>query len=102
MRWMYSVGYFLAWFVVLMQFAFGVAEMFASRWVFSRALKTYADTNTDPVWTETEKLACNMGLYNWFLAFGLLLALTDRIGGLPTVFFFLLCVTIAGAVALIS
>ena len=100
--WVHRAGYALAWFVVAMQFAFGAAEVFEPRFVFDRVLETYAATNEDPIWSETEKLARNMGLYNWFLAAGLLFTLTNGLGGLPTARFFLLCVTVAGAFGLIS
>ena len=100
--WINSTACVLAWFVVVMQTLFGAAEIFAPRWVFDRVFSTYYDTRDAPVWIETEKLARNMGLYNWFLAQGLLLSLTGRLGGAPTSQFFLLCVAVAGAFGLFS
>ena len=92
----------LAWSVVAMQTGFGAMEIFAPRFVFDRVFITYSATSAAPVWIETEKLARNMGLYNWFLAFGLLLSLVGRLGGAPTSQFFLLCVGVAGAFGLFS
>jgi putative membrane protein len=70
--------------------------------VFDRVFTTYYDTRAAPAWHETEKLARNMGLYNWFLALGLLLTLTGRLGGVPTSQFFLSCVAMAGVFGLFS
>jgi putative membrane protein len=92
----------LAWFVVLMQAGFGALEMFAPRWVFERVFDNYFRTRENPVWYETEKLARNMGLYNWFLALGLLLSLAGCLGGPPTSRFFFLCVAVAGIFGLFS
>jgi uncharacterized membrane protein len=100
--WIDSVAYVLAWLVVAMQAAFGALEMFAPRWVFGRVFVTYADTSGVSVWAETERLARNMGLYNWFLALGLLLSLVGWLGSVPTTQFFLLCVAVAGVFGLFS
>jgi putative membrane protein len=102
LAWTNSAARVLAWLVVAMQTGFGMLEMFAPRWVFDRVFVTYRTTSTAPVWVETEKLAHNMGLYNWFLALGLLLSLMGRLGGVPTSQFFLLCVVVAGAFGLFS
>jgi putative membrane protein len=100
--WTIEVSYWLAWFVVAIQTAFGALEIFSPRFVFDRVFVTYYDTRTAPVWHQTEKLARNMGLYNWFLALGLLLSLTGRVGGVPTAQFFLSCVAVAGVFGLFS
>jgi putative membrane protein len=102
MAWANSAACVLAWLVVAMQVGFGALEMFAPRWVFDRVFAAYYDTRAAPVWIETEKLARNMGLYNWFLALGLLLSLVGQLGGVPTSQFFLLCVAVAGAFGLFS
>src|SRR4051812_12037227 len=84
MTWIRYVAYVPALFVVVMQFGFGVAEMFWPRWVFERVFPSYYDTRSSPVWAETEKLARNMGLYNWFLALGLLLSAIGLLYGTIT------------------
>ena len=88
-------------FVVAMQIIFGAMEIFIPRFVFGLVLDTYPTTKDSPVWLETEKVARNMGLYNWFLAFGLLLSLTPLLGGASS-WFFLLCVALAGVFGLFS
>src|SRR5258708_4211185 len=100
--WITGVAYLLAGFVVAIQTGFGALEIFSPRFVFDRGFVTYYDTRTAAVWLETEKLARNMGLYNWFLASGLLLSLTGQLGGVPTSRFFLLCVAVAGVFGLFS
>ena len=92
----------LAWVVVVMQAGFGALEMFAPRWVFDRVFPGYFRTRDNPVWFDTEKLAGNMGLYNWFLALGLLLTLVGKLGGAPNSWFFLLCVAVAGIFGVFS
>ena len=92
-----------AWLVVLMQAGFGALEMFAPRLAFHLVLGSrYDNTNESPVWFETEKLGRNMGLYNWFLALGLLLNLVGQLGDAWISQFFILCVAVAGAFALFS
>jgi putative membrane protein len=93
----------LAWVVVAMQAGFGALEMFAPQHVFHLVFaSSYDTTSGSPIWVETGKLARNMGLYNWFLAVGLLLSQTGRLGGAPITQFFLLCVAVAGAFGLLS
>ena len=97
------IAYAPAWFTVLIQLLFGAAEMFNARRVFEGAFPdTYRQNATSPVWAETEKLARNMGLYNWFLALGLLLSLIGWLGDARTSLFFLLCVAVAGVFGLLS
>ena len=93
--------------MVLIQVAAGAAEVFSPPLVFyqvlpSYRLASYHEPSADLVWVETGKLARNMGLYNWFLALGLLLSLSGRLGGAPTSQFFLWCVAVAGAFGLLS
>jgi uncharacterized membrane protein len=56
----------------------------------------------DPIWLETEKIVRNLGLYNWFLAIGLFLCVAGVFGGLPSSWFFSLCVAVAGAFAMVT
>jgi len=100
--WTNGLACFLAWLVVAMQALFGALEMFAPRWVFDRVFDDYFRTRTAPVWFETEKVARNMGLYNWFLALGLLLSLVGQLGCTSTSRFFLGCVAVAGAFGVVS
>ena len=98
----YSLAHWLAWLAVAMQALFGAFEIFAPRTVFDAVFPTYYDTSSAPTWVETEKLARNMGLYNWFLALGLLLSLTGCLGFPPISQFFLFCVGVAGVFGLFS
>jgi len=102
MTWTHNAAYILAWLTVVMQVAFGALEMFAPRWVFGRVFGSYYETRSSPVWSETEKLARNMGLYNWFLALGLMLSVLGHLGGILSSQFFLGCVAMAGAFGLLS
>ena len=92
----------VAWLVVGMQVLGGALEMFAPRWVFDRVFSDYFRTRNSPVWFDTEKLARNMGLYNWFLGLGLLLSLVGCVGGVASSKFFFLCVAVAGVFGLFS
>jgi uncharacterized membrane protein len=100
--WTNGAACVLAWLVVAMQALFGALEIFAPRWVFDRVFADYFRTRDAPVWFETEKLARNMGLYNWFLALGLLLSLVGHLGGRSTSQFFFLCVAVAGVFGVFS
>ena len=69
---------------------FLVLEMFL--WTKPKGMKTFG---LDPVFAEASKtLAANQGLYNGFLAAGLVFGLVR--GDVPTVLFFLGCVIVAG------
>ena len=69
---------------------FLVLEMFL--WTKPKGMKTFG---LDPVFAEASKtLAANQGLYNGFLAAGLVFGLLR--GDVPTVLFFLGCVIVAG------
>ena len=105
----------VAWLVVALQMLFGALELFAPRFVFDRVLSIYYETRASVVWEETAKIMRNMGLYNWFLALGLALALLGM-NGVPAdpahqgelaiylcvVRFFLGCVAAAGVFAIFS
>ena len=71
-----SAAFWFACFVVPIQIGFGALEMFGPRRVLKLVFGTYEATSRDPVWSETVKVALNMGLYNWFLALGLALSLS--------------------------
>jgi len=76
--------------VAALHLYFLVLEMFL--WTKPRGLKTFG---LDPVFAEASKtLAANQGLYNGFLAAGLVFGLVR--GDVPTVLFFLGCVVVAG------
>ena len=91
----------LASLVVLMQVVFGALELFAPHRTFNLVFASSHDNSADPLWFQTGQLARNMGLYNWFIALGLLLSLTGPLGG-ASASFFLLCVGAAGAYGLFS
>ena len=88
--------------VVLMQAGFGALELFAPHSTFNMVFASSYNNSADPLWCQTGQLARNMGLYNWFIALGLLLSLTGPLAGAWASKFFLLCVGVAGAFALIS
>ena len=95
---------FAWWFglvLVLIQAFFGWKEAFEPEWVFKRIFREFYCKNKDsPVWEKTAQLTCNMGLYNWFLAAGMLLSLFEYLGREQGSEFFALCVAIAGIVGL--
>lgn len=78
--------------VALLHIGFMILEMIlwekpAGRRIF-KTTKEFAKAS--------KKLAMNQGLYNGFMAAGLIWGLTQGSSGLPVVFFFLICVVIAG------
>lgn len=78
--------------VALLHFYFLVLEMFL--WDKPLGLKTFRNT---PEKAElTKVLAANQGLYNGFLAAGLLWGLSLGAAGTHVQAFFLLCVVVAG------
>jgi putative membrane protein len=79
--------------VALLHVYFLVLEMFL--WDKPKGLKTFG--NTPEKAAATKVLAANQGLYNGFLAAGLLVGLWMGSAGLSFKIFFLLCVIIAGA-----
>ena len=79
--------------VALLHLVFLVLEMFLWTKPFGR--RTFG--LTAELAEASAKLAANQGLYNGFLAAGLIWALTEpRLFALPLSLFFLLCVLIAG------
>jgi putative membrane protein len=80
--------------VALLHAYFLVLEMFL--WTKPRGLKTFGNTQAKA--DETAVLAANQGLYNGFLAAGLLWGLVHPVPGvaLEIKTFFLLCVIVAG------
>ena len=79
--------------VALLHLYFLVLEMFL--WDKPQGLRTFGQTPEKAAITKV--LAANQGLYNGFLAAGLLWALTLGAGGRAVATFFLLCVVVAGA-----
>ena len=83
---------FITAFVAIEHFGFLVLEMFF--WTHPFGMKTFLTT------PETAKssviLAANQGLYNGFLAAGLLWSLSRKDRGVPSQLFFLGCVIVAG------
>ncbi len=69
-----------------------VLEMFL--WDKPRGMKAFGLTQEFA--TQTKVLAANQGLYNGFLAAGLLWGLSMGAAGNPVKVFFLLCVLVAG------
>lgn len=83
---------FLAAFVAVEHLGFFVLETFL--WTTPLGLKVFHQT---PEAAEaTRVLAANQGLYNAFLAAGLLWGLLSPAAGVPVLSFFLLCATVAG------
>jgi putative membrane protein len=78
--------------VALLHVYFLVLEMFL--WDKPKGLKTFG--NTPEKAAITKVLAANQGLYNGFLAAGLLVGLWMGDAGLAFKLFFLLCVIVAG------
>jgi putative membrane protein len=79
--------------VALLHVYFLVLEMFF--WDKPLGLKTFRQTQE--VATASKVLAANQGLYNGFLAAGLLWGLTLGAAGFDVKVFFLICVIVAGA-----
>jgi len=78
--------------VALLHFYFLVLEMFI--WEKSYGLRTFGNTRERAAITKS--LAANQGLYNGFLAAGLLWGLSLGAAGRHIVIFFLSCVVVAG------
>jgi len=78
--------------VALIHLYFLVLEMFL--WTTPRGRRIF-DT-TPEFAAESKTLAANQGLYNGFLAAGLLWGLTLGAAGRPVIVFFLGCVIVAG------
>jgi putative membrane protein len=78
--------------VALLHVYFLVLEMFF--WTKPLGLKTFKRTQAQA--DDSKVLAANQGLYNGFLAAGLLWGLSLGAAGLNIKVFFLLCVVVAG------
>ena len=78
--------------VALLHVYFLVLEMFF--WTKPLGLKTFKRTQAQA--DDSKVLAANQGLYNGFLAAGLLWGLSLGAAGLSIKVFFLLCVVVAG------
>ena len=81
--------------VALIHAYFLVLEMF--RWEAPRTRKVFG--TTPEFAAESKVMAANQGLYNGFLAVGLLYGLILGVAGVQMVIFLLLCVIVAGVYA---
>jgi len=88
---MNTISILLISFIALEHFYFLVLEMFL--WTSSKGIKTFG-LKSKAFAEETKVLAANQGLYNGFLASGLVYGLIQE--DPQTIIFFLSCVTIAG------
>src|SRR4051794_37239735 len=93
---MHTAASVVVGFVALIQGAIGIAEMFLwTRLARHQRLKPRINLGPD----EARKVApiiANAGLYNWFLAAGLIWRLLQSGDSAPTQMFFLGCVVVAG------
>lgn len=89
---MKRVADFLVGFVALQHFGFLVLEMFF--WTKPYGLETFG--NTLEVAQQSAALAANQGLYNGFLAAGLVWSLLRKTDAYALKVFFLSCVVVAG------
>jgi putative membrane protein len=87
------IGSILAGVVALIHLYILVLEMFL--WDTPRGRKAFG--TTEAFAKETKTLAANQGLYNGFLAAGLIWGIWLGEAGDPVKIFFLLCVAVAGA-----
>lgn len=78
-------------FVAIAHFYFLILEMFF--WTKPKGIKTFG-LKSKAFAEDTKVLAANQGLYNGFLAAGLIYAMIQN--EVVTAIFFLICVTIAG------
>ena len=78
--------------VAIEHFYFLILEMFL--WTKPKGLKVFGNTREDA--EKSKVLAANQGLYNGFLAAGLLWSLMDRSNSTSIAIFFLSCVIAAG------
>ena len=89
---MSTVGIVLVALVALLHVYFMVLEMFL--WTKPAGRRAFGTTQEQA--EQSKVLAMNQGLYNGFLAAGLLWGLTLGAAGRPIVCFFLICVIVAG------
>jgi putative membrane protein len=78
--------------VALEHFYFMILEMFL--WTKPKGIKAFG-LKSKQFAKDTKVLAANQGLYNGFLAAGLIFSILDN--NLKTAIFFLICVTIVGS-----
>lgn len=78
--------------VALLHFYFLVLEMFL--WTKPKGLKTFG--LTEEFAKQTKSLAANQGLYNGFLAAGLIWSIVNESFSYQIAIFFLSCIIIAG------
>jgi putative membrane protein len=83
---------FIIAFVAFEHFYFMILEMFY--WDKPRGLKAFGNSLEDAKRTKT--LAKNQGLYNGFLAAGLVWSILNKDNSFQIALFFLICVAIAG------
>ncbi len=83
---------FLVGLVAFLHLYFMVLEMFF--WTKPKGLKAFGLTKEKA--EDSKVLAANQGLYNGFLAAGLIWSILDKNYQLELAFFFLFCVTVAG------
>lgn len=83
---------FIVALVALEHFYFMILEMFY--WDKPKGLKAFGLKIEDAI--KSKILAKNQGLYNGFLAAGLIWGLIDKNNSIAIYMFFLICVTIAG------
>ncbi|WP_242134373.1 DUF1304 domain-containing protein [Aestuariivivens marinum] len=88
---MRTITIFLIALVAFEHIYFMVLEMFL--WTKPKGIKTFG-LKSEAFAKNTKILAANQGLYNGFLAAGLLFSIIEK--DLKTAIFFLVCVTIAG------
>lgn len=88
---MSSLTIILIAFVALEHFYFLILEMFL--WTKPKGIKTFSLKSKEFA-EETKVLAANQGLYNGFLAAGLIFSIVEN--DMKTTIFFLICVTLAG------
>ena len=88
---MSTITLFLATLVAFEHLYFLVLEMFL--WTTPKGIKTFG-LKSKTFAEETKVLAANQGLYNGFLAVGLIFSLI--VNDVKTTIFFLVCVSIAG------
>lgn len=77
--------------VIFEHLYFLVLEMFL--WTKPKGIKTFG-LKSKAFAEETKVLAANQGLYNGFLAAGLIFSIIEK--NIPFAIFFLICVTLAG------
>ena len=95
---MRAVADILVVFVALLHVAFLVLEMFLWTKPFGR--KTFGLSRE--LAEATKGLAANQGLYNGFLAAGLIWSVAEGEAGFPLKMFFLACVIVAGVFGAIT